>query len=221
MKPKNRSHKMLEQLKGKKKQGPSPLKKLAPGKLTGSLSPHPKKGLLKERPSSRKLSQRDMNKILHEKKTDEVSDNILKKVFEKGTDFSEHRLTKFEAGILREINDYRSFNKLSKLKPVDTCKTEMEQIVLYSVERLKFDFGMMKTLMKNFKKNGMVCYLSLYIPTLDKRYDDPNKLETFVMNKWKTQSTLDGNLKNPSVNTANVVMMKNAKGICLFVLLFK
>ena len=221
MKPKKSSHKHLEKLQGKKKQGPSPLKKLAPGKITGSLSPHPKKVSQKARPSSRKLSQRDMNKILHEKNTDEVSENITKKVFQKGIKFDEHRMTKYEEGILREINDYRNFNKLPKLKPTDTSKVEMEQIVLYSVERFKFDFGMMKTLMKSFKKNDMICYLSIYIPVLDKRYEDPTKLETFVMNKWKSQSSLDGNLKNKDAKTANVVMMKNEKGICLFVLLFK
>ena len=192
------------------------LKKL--NKLTGNKK---QASPLKKRPKSKKITKREMNTILNKDDPSRIRSNIQKEIFDKGVNFDKLRRKKHEEQFINSINNYRAFNKGNKLKMSDLCKIEMSQICLYNVERGKFEFDMFKKLMPKFKKNGMTCYLSCYVDKDNKNYGTPEKLEKYVMNKWKQQSTMDSNLKNKGSAQMNCVVMESEKGICVFVVLYK
>ena len=176
---------------------------------------------LKQRPKSKKITKREMNVILNKDDTSRIKSNINKEVFNKNVNFDKLRKKSHEKVIAESINNYRGFNKIGKLKSSQLCKEEMSQICLYNVERGKFEFDMFKALMPKFKKNGMICYVSIYVDKDNKNYGSPEKLEKYTMNKWKSQSTMDSNLKSGAASQMNIVVMESVKGICVFVVLFK
>ena len=230
-KEQTRSLQNISELRGSKKQGPSSFKKMVSLRgQKGKVSMRKADTLMKKskikqdkKTKEKEMSSRDFAKFVETKKTDEIDELILSQITPKNKQeaINQGRRNKeYEESLFESINHYRKFNKLEAVKKSDKCKVKMEQICLLNLKKDRFDFTLLKKYYKEFVKDGMLVYNTLYINKTTKYLDNPDDFESYVMSKWTNEANMDGKIKCATATHANVAVYEDDKGFCIFITWF-
>ena len=223
----------ISELRGSKKQGPSSFKKMvslrdAKSKVKKKIVDKMMKGsqitrAKKKKQESNDMSSREFAKFIETKKTDEIDSMIMSQIApqnKKQAQKAPWRNRDYEESLFQSINLYRKTNKLEEVAKIDKCRVKMEQICLYNLKKDRFDFTLLKKYYKEFLKDGMLVYNTLYINKTVKYLDNAEDFESYVMSKWTNEANMDGKIKCSEATHINVAVYEDDTGFCVFITWF-